>query len=154
MLTRLLWRLIAARRAKARKIFRYHNGQRWCLGDPVEILRAVDLHPTWIPKADIPLMAHNNRLGFEAANRGIQALREIFQICRADDGGLTEDETWAVWVQFCNFLAELKKKSNPPPTSSPPTGSGPDGSDPSITTPPSDCGSTEPEPPTDASSPS
>lgn len=142
------------RRARARGIFRYHDGTKWRLADPIAVQRACDLHPSWIPKADLGLMCQPGRMGQQAAQRGIEALREIFGIPPLEQGGLTEEEIWEVWIAFCDFLGELKKNSKMPPIGSPPTDGGQIGSDPSITPLSSDCGSTEAGSPTAECAPS
>lgn len=112
------------RRRNDRRLFRYHDGNRWRRIDPLVATRALgsdpefnwETHPPLVDKGDI-----------EAIRVTANAVRRSFdvQAYSEDGGGLTEGESIALLLRFAAYTDSLKKSIDRSPTSSAPTGSPP-----------------------------
>lgn len=105
-----------------RKIFRFWNGRRVCWADPVECWRELLADEHFDMARDAALMELPERVVADVAwVKCVNAVRRVFHVSTADDGGLTESECVDLFRAFCVYVHALKKNSNPTPTQSPPS---------------------------------
>lgn len=105
-------------RNRRREIFRYWDGRKNRVADPIRVWREIIADPEFEIERDAGLMEVNDR---EAWVRCVNATRRILGIPEFEQGGLTEDETVQQFQAFCVFVATLKKNSSPPQITPPPT---------------------------------
>lgn len=138
-----------------RHIYRYHDGTRPRVADPLTVLNKLQRFPGVALQTDLNLINAAEaaqsmesgsakdeliRRGQEAGERLTNAARSAFDIVPFDvdaDGnvvGLAETEILAMLADFGAYVGGLADQARPLPSSPPPTGSA--ASDPS-TTPPS-----------------
>ena len=111
-------------RNRGRQIFRYWDGSRIRYADPIVVWRAFLAHPDFEIERDSALIDLNEA---GAWVRCIAATRAALGIALPENGGLTENETYARFQDFCTFAAALKKNINHWPTTSAVTGGIPTG---------------------------
>jgi hypothetical protein len=127
-------------RPKERLIYRYHDGQRDRLGDPLEIVRRLTGRDGFSLDIDGKLAFGETPEAPKALERLVEAVRDVFGVKRLEDGGMTESECLGLLLHFMEYVAEVQRDLAPLPTSPVPTGC-PAGNG-STTTRSSDCGST------------
>jgi hypothetical protein len=108
------------KKANAREIFEYWDGEKKRRADPVAIWRAMAAHPQFVADKHLQEIASSEQsLQIEASDITVRATREIFGIAawsETNDTGLTEFETLEVLNQFMGFIDGLKKNGDGQPT--------------------------------------
>lgn len=134
----LRWLLAKIFHDASREIFVYWDGSRLRGIDPMLALRALHSHEIYNPETH-PILAEQDDGAMQIM---VQAGRDVFGLKPYEyrKGGLTETETVSLMVRFTLYLTELKKSTNPSPTS--PASTEPPPSDQSATNAGSDSGST------------
>lgn len=128
-------------RNRGRAIFRFWDGMRERVADPLVIHRALMAHPEFNWETTPALIdVDDDKISTDAIRVTADGVRSAFGVPSLEAGGLTEMELVHLLVQFTSYLADLKKSIGSPPTSPEPTGSAPSGT--STTRPASDSGST------------
>jgi hypothetical protein len=131
--------LIARLRGDSRAIFRYWDGEKWRLIDPVLANRAIwndeacDLAADFKIIINPPLpdgkgFMHSSEEVIEAENRIADLTRRVFGLTAWSESqpGLTHYETHDLLDAFVEYIADLKKKRNtlrmptPPSPATPP----------------------------------
>lgn len=116
------------RQAAKRQIFSFYDGSRRRYADPLLIRRKLIEHPTFKWDVD-PLLVDNDDVFGRAAYRvTLAAIREIFDVQPLSEGfiggrfsGLTEQETFNLWLEYVEFLVKKNVSANSLPTSPPST---------------------------------
>lgn len=95
---------------KDRLIFKYFDGEKIVSADPMVVYRrmidvSIDLN------ADITIATSPSKAAPEAYQKMVEKLRKIFQVKPLELGGLTENETFLVYINFSNFCDFVKKNS-------------------------------------------
>lgn len=108
---------LLGRRKREREIFRYSDGRRIRLADPMLIVRKMAAHPTLDLETTLQQMqaVDSPELQNEATATAVTATREIFDLpAMSEDNpdGLTELETLEVLTDFVDYLDTLKKNSS------------------------------------------
>jgi len=108
------------RRENSRKIFSYWDGQRTRRIDPMQAARALDGHPTFVPKVHLMLLEKGDKDGIDVT---LQATRDVFGVKEWSESqpGLTEAETLQLLDDFAAYNESLKKKHSQSPTLFAPT---------------------------------
>ena len=128
-------------RNRGRAIFRFWDGTRERVADPLVIHRALMAHPEFNWETTPALIdVDDQRVASDALCVTAAGVRDAFGIPSLESGGLTEAECVQVLIRFNLFLDGVKKNIGSPPTSQPATGSA--SSETSTTKPASGCGST------------
>ncbi|MCC7424822.1 MAG: hypothetical protein IT428_31510 [Planctomycetaceae bacterium] len=126
---------------RGRAIFRFWDGQRDRLADPMVIHRSLLEHGEFNWETTPALIdVDNDKISSDALRITADATRKAFGVPELIDGGLTETELLQLLVQFSLYLSSLKKSISPPQTSPAATAPKPSGN--STTKPASDSGST------------
>lgn len=110
--------LTLAEQLQEREIFVYFDGHRHRRGDPIAIYRGLkddpqfnlDVHPGEAEEGDL------EALGIMAG-----AVRRVFGVKSADEGGLTEMECAELLRGYLDYTGSLKKNSSTPPMPLSPT---------------------------------
>lgn len=93
-------------------LFRYFDGRSIRYVDPRPIYRQIVYHPDRITE----LLDAVERDSEPETTQFIDALADIFQVVRYDPAtgkGLTDRQVVELFVAFCQFCADVKKKVNP-----------------------------------------
>lgn len=101
------------RQLKRRALFAYHDGTRIRYADPAIAWRDLVNHPTMDFGETVPLAAQGKE---PATTTLLNALAEVFSVERWDEStgrGLTNWELLDLLRQFDEYLAALKKNTNP-----------------------------------------
>ncbi len=104
-----------------KRIFRYFNGRKKVVIDPLVAWAKLKDHPTF------ELAVHPALIDLqdvEAIAVTVAAVREIFGAVPLNDTGtvgLTQLETLGLLFEFCGWLDSVKKNTNVPPILQPPT---------------------------------
>lgn len=109
---------------RQRYIFRYWNGTRIVLGDPLVLYRNLMAHPDFTEEDFKLLEVDSLRQKIISKLAGIS--REIFGFKLADDGGLTDLECFSELQAFRLYTGMQKKsigqsQTSPEPTDTPPS---------------------------------
>ena len=106
-----------------RYIFRFHDGVRWRLADPIAVSIALDNVPNFHPCETPRLLAtaDDPRHMLQLTEQIADAVREAFGLPDFDNGGLTHLECLELLAAFDDFQNGLKKSINPSPILPPPT---------------------------------
>ena len=127
-----------------RNIFRYWDGRRYKLGDPLVLFRTIlnDGDFAWdVTPALMELEGDTDdvlRTRLEAMQVASDMVRRVFGIRPLADRGLTDKECLALLWEFEHYVGAVKKNGRSNPISPPSTESSPLEQKPG-----SDCGSTE-----------
>lgn len=141
------WLFGSSRSDRARNIFRFWDGRENRRVDPLKVWTSLATHPTFELEVHPKRVDLPGRDGAEALQVCVRAVRDVFRIDEMEDGGLTDEECFALLDRFGNWLTALKKNGNPRPTLPPRTGHKPCPNCPPQATPTSDSsasGSTTP----------
>src|ERR1700722_14481626 len=109
------------RNPKEQKIFRYGDGVRDRVGDPLRILRELTSDPTLSLEIDYKLSETECPETLNAIGRVADVVRKAFDIPPVEQGGLTDANCKTLIDVFCLYLNHIKKKGPSGPTTSPPT---------------------------------
>ena len=95
---------------KDRLIFKYFDGEKIVSADPMVVYRrmldvSVDLN------VDMTVATSASKDAPSSYQKMIEKLRKIFQVKPLELGGLTENETFLVYINFSNFCDFVKKNS-------------------------------------------
>jgi hypothetical protein len=130
-----------------RGLFRFHDGCRWHVVDPLEVARAFWTHPTfdW-DETPLLLQSGNSSVQLQAFQSIAGAVRDVFRVKDISNGGLSERECLDLLSSFRHYLGDVKKNGSLFPISAEPTASLPWDDLPIPTRPGSASGSTVTEP--------
>lgn len=104
--------LFSRRKRSERDIFTFWDGKEERSLDPLPIWRALWGHPldletemkfAWGEKVD-------QKTKDESFGKVLDIVRDVFELKRFEEGGLTERETNDVLVSYFSFMEDLKKK--------------------------------------------
>lgn len=113
----------AFRRKSSKRIFAFHDGNRWRSVDPIEILHGIDSHPVYLSSKHPGMVAEGDR---EAIAITAQAVCDVFNVVPYLDGGgrvegLTVGERLALLDAFMDYCDWVKKNIEPGAMSAPST---------------------------------
>lgn len=107
---------------KERNIFKYHNGEKVVGIDPFLVQKKMGLNEECDFETDFKLLELADKTSLEAFDRLVKAARVAFNIkdFSVDDNdaetGLMDLEVMELLVDFGNWVGELKKKQEQPPS--------------------------------------
>lgn len=130
---------------RSRMIFKYWDGKRTRLADPMVLYREIMAHDEF--KMDDFKMITVKDLFPTIVGRLAKVSRDVFKLKTAEDGGLTDMEAVQNLRAFIEYSGLQKKSTESPPTSLPSTepNVSPDSQVVSVTNEPLDCCSTSTE---------
>lgn len=112
-----------------RRIFRYWDGRRYKLGDPIELFRSIlnDGEFSWDATPALMEMEWETddqlRVRMGAMKTASDMVRRVFGIRPLADRGLTDKECLALLWEFESYVGAVKKNGRSSQTSPPSTGS-------------------------------
>ena len=101
-------------------IYQYYDGKKMVRADPMVLWKRASEKLAEL-QVDIKLAQTEGpameKVANEAYYKALEKIRYIFNVAPLDeDGGLTEGKTFDLFWHFMDFVYEVKKNSNPPPT--------------------------------------
>jgi hypothetical protein len=100
-----------------RYIYRFWNGQRIVLGDPMVLWRDLNAHEEY-REDDLKLVAVEG-LRDKIIGKLAKVFRDVFHVQQVGDGGLTELECVEELARFLEYSSVQKKSTELTPISSP-----------------------------------
>lgn len=90
-----------------RNIFNFHDGRTWRRADPMAIARRLAADSKLA--ANLQIGQQDDEFGRQAFDEALAAIRGAFGVKTFEEGGLAEEDTLALYVQFSRFVQHLKK---------------------------------------------
>lgn len=101
---------------KERLIYRYFDGQKTVVADPLLLYRKVmGIGPEL--SVDLKVSQSSSKDAQKAHENAQMKIREVFGVLPLADGGLSELETMDLLDHFLAYCDRIKKNSSPSPTS-------------------------------------
>lgn len=100
-------------RPKERLIYRYWDGRKERLGDPLALVRRLTTYEGLALEVDAKLASGSTPEAPAALGRIVDATRAVFGVQPLEQGGMTEGECLALLYHFMEFVGEVQRDAGP-----------------------------------------